>query len=103
MSHILLPFGDYMIRVRRVAVRLCVGIHGSAFMFLVKTLQAFPPIMQSVVALAEVVFTATHSIKELLTTEAGSIDKLHGTFTFRNLRCCIAAEAYARVNPFHFA
>lgn len=44
-GHILLPFGDGVVWICRVAVWLCVGIHGSAFMLLAEALQSLPPVV----------------------------------------------------------
>lgn len=95
LSHIFLPTRDGVIRICRIAIWLCVGIYGSPFVRLTKLMQSFPPIMQSVVTLTEVVLSSNHSVKEIRTTETGSIDELHSTFAFRYLCRGIAAEAYA--------
>lgn len=102
-GHILLPFGDCVIGICRVTVWLCVGVHGSAFMVLAKTLQSLPPVVQTVVTFPEVVLTAYHGVEEVFATESCIIDKLHGSLTFRYLCRSVATEADARVYPFHLA
>ena len=61
-GHILLPFGNSVIWICRVAVWLGVGIHGSAFMVFAKSLQSLPPIMQSMVTFPEVVLASYHGV-----------------------------------------
>ena len=61
-GHIFLPFGDGVVWIRRVAVWLCVGIHGSAFMILAEALQSLPPVVQTVVTFSKVVLASYHGV-----------------------------------------
>ena len=60
-----------------------------------KHVLVLPPIAQTVVALGKVYQDA---VQEELALIASLTDKRHGTFAFRNLRWCVAAETDA-LNP----
>ena len=99
-SHVLLPLRNGVRGRRRITVWLRVGIDRIALMRATEAKQLLTPMVDAVVALPEIIFTPPdYGIKEELTPEAMSMKQVHGTLALLDLRCCVAAEAYARVQP----